>query len=51
MQKHLIGFGLRFIILGSLIANQIANACTTQTVIVNGKISVCTICGTVVSCF
>jgi hypothetical protein len=27
-----------------------AYACTTQTLIVGGKLQVCTICGTVVSC-
>jgi hypothetical protein len=28
-----------------------ANACQTQTIIVNGKITVCTVCGSVVNCF
>ncbi len=27
-----------------------AIACTTQTLIVGGKMTVCTVCGTVVSC-
>ena len=26
-------------------------SCTTQTIVVNGKITVCTVCGTVVNCF
>jgi hypothetical protein len=28
-----------------------AYACQTQTIIVNGKITVCTVCGSVVNCF
>jgi hypothetical protein len=28
-----------------------AYACQTQTVIVNGKMTVCTVCGSVVNCF
>lgn len=28
-----------------------AYACQTQTIIVNGKITTCTICGNVVNCF
>lgn len=28
-----------------------AYACQTQTIIVNGKITVCTVCGNVVNCF
>jgi len=28
-----------------------AYACTTQTIIVNGKVTVCTVCGNVVNCF
>ena len=27
-----------------------AYACTTQTLIVGGKVTICTVCGTVVSC-
>ena len=28
-----------------------AYACQTQTIIVNGKMTTCTVCGTVVTCF
>lgn len=28
-----------------------AYACQTQTIIVNGKVTVCTVCGNVVNCF
>ena len=28
-----------------------AYACQTQTVIVNGKITTCTVCGNIVNCF
>lgn len=28
-----------------------AYACQTQTIIVNGKVTVCTVCGSVVNCF
>ena len=28
-----------------------AYACQTQTIIVNGKITTCTVCGNVVNCF
>jgi hypothetical protein len=41
------------IIIGSLFlfgANLVYANCTTQTLIVGGKMQVCTVCGTVVSC-
>ena len=43
MRKALLGV-VTYMLLGS------AYACTTQTLIVGGKLQVCTICGTVVSC-
>ena len=50
MRKRFIGLALGLTIVFSLLATQAAMACTTQTLIVGGKITVCTICGTVVSC-
>lgn len=32
-------------------ASAYAAACTTQTFIVNGKVTTCTTCGTVTTCF
>jgi len=43
MKKIAIGL-VTYMLLGS------AYACQTQTLIISGKIKVCTICGTVVSC-
>ena len=43
-----LGFGLLFVV--GLLYGQAAMACTTQTLIVGGKMTVCTVCGTVVSC-
>lgn len=43
-----LGFGLLFV--ASLLYGQSAMACSTQTLVVGGKITVCTICGSVVSC-
>lgn len=50
MSKRLteLGFGLLFV--AGLLYGQAAMACTTQTLIVGGKMTVCTVCGTVVSC-
>jgi hypothetical protein len=50
MRKRLagLGFGLLFVV--GLLYGQVAMACTTQTLIVGGKMTVCTVCGTVVSC-
>ena len=50
MRKRLVGLGLGLTIVFSLLATQAAMACTTQTLIVGGKLTVCTVCGTVVSC-
>ncbi len=50
MRKRLVRFGLGLTIVLGLLASQGAPACTTQTVIVGGKMTVCTVCGTVVSC-
>ncbi|CAN1535006.1 hypothetical protein MCEREM21_01578 [Burkholderiaceae bacterium] len=50
MKKRLysLGFGIAFV--SSLFLSQAVLACTTQTLIVGGKMTVCTVCGTVVSC-
>lgn len=50
MRKLLTGLGLGLTIAFSLLATQTAMACTSQTLIVGGKLTVCTVCGTVVSC-
>jgi hypothetical protein len=44
MKKIAIGL-VTYMLLGS------AYACQTQTIIVNGKLTTCTVCGNVVSCF
>ena len=43
MKKIAIGV-VTYMLLGS------AYACQTQTLIVGGKVTICTVCGTVVSC-
>lgn len=50
MRKRLteLGFGLLFVT--GLLYGQAAMACTSQTLIVGGKMTVCTVCGSVVSC-
>ncbi len=50
MRKLLTGLGLSLLFVASLLYGQAALACTTQTLIVGGKMTVCTVCGTVVSC-
>ena len=50
MRKRLFGLGLGLLVVGGLLYGQAVLACTTQTLIVGGKMTVCTICGTVVSC-
>lgn len=45
MKKTLLAF-VTFMLLGT-----VAYACQTQTIIVNGKMTACTVCGNVVSCF
>lgn len=44
MKKIAIGLVTYMLLLSS------AYACTTQTLVVGGKLQVCTICGSVVSC-
>jgi len=50
MRKRLAGLGLGVLFVTGLIYGQAAMACTSQTLIVGGKLTVCTVCGTVVSC-
>jgi len=44
MKKIAIGLVTYMLLLSS------AYACTTQTIIVGGKVTTCTVCGNVVSC-
>lgn len=46
MMKKALLAAVTFMLLGTG-----AYACQTQTVIVNGKMTVCTVCGSVVNCF
>jgi len=50
MRNRLIGFGLGLTLVFGVLFSQAALACTTQTLIVGGKLMMCTICGTIVSC-
>ncbi len=50
MCKRLAGLGFSLLLVAGLLYGQAVMACTTQTLIVGGKMTVCTICGTVVSC-
>ncbi len=50
MRKRLVGFGLGALLAAGLLYGPAAMACTSKTLIVGGKLTVCTICGTVVSC-
>ena len=50
MRKSIFGMGLRLAFLAGFPISQSVFACTTQTLIVGGKMTVCTVCGTVVSC-
>jgi len=50
MYKRLARLGFSLLFVAGLLYGQAAMACTTQTLIVGGKMTVCTVCGTVVSC-
>ena len=50
MRKRLAEIGFSLLFVAGLLYGQAAMACTTQTLIVGGKMTVCTVCGTVVSC-
>jgi hypothetical protein len=45
MKKIAIGLVTYMLLLGS------AYACQTTTIIVNGKVTTCTVCGNIVNCF
>ena len=50
MRNRLIGLGLGLALVFGVLFSQAAVACTTQTLMVGGKLMMCTICGTIVSC-
>ncbi len=50
MRKRLISLGLGLTLVGGFLFSQAVVACATQTLIVGSKMTVCTVCGTVVSC-
>jgi hypothetical protein len=50
MRKRLEGLIFGVLLVAGLLYGQAAMACSTQTLIVGGKMTVCTICGTVISC-
>lgn len=50
MQNRLVGLGLGVALVFGMLFSQAVLACSTQTLLVSGKLMVCTICGTVVSC-
>ncbi len=50
MGKRLITFGIGLGLMATFFVSQAALACSTQTVIVGGKLTVCTVCGSAVSC-
>ena len=50
MRNRLVGLGLGLAIVFGVLFSQAALACTTQTLVVGGKLMMCTICGTIVSC-
>ena len=50
MRNRLVGLGLGLALVCGVLFSQAALACTTQTLVVGGKLMMCTICGTIVSC-
>ena len=50
MRNRLVGLGLGLALVFGVLFRQAALACTTQTLVVGGKLMMCTICGTIVSC-
>ena len=50
MRNRLVGLGLGLALVVGVLFSQAALACTTQTLVVGGKLMMCTICGTIVSC-
>ena len=50
MRIRLVGLGLGLALVFGVLFSQATLACTTQTLVVGGKLMMCTICGTIVSC-
>ena len=50
MRNRLIGLGLGLALVFGVLFSQAALACTTQTLLVGGKLMMCSICGRIVSC-
>jgi len=50
MRNRLVGLGLGLALVFGVLFSQAALACTTQKLMVGGKLMMCTICGTIVSC-
>ena len=50
MRNRLIGLGLGLALVFGVLFSQAVLACTIQTLMVGGKLMMCTICGTIVSC-
>ena len=50
MRNRLVGLGLGLALVFGVLFSQAALACTTQTLVVGGRLMMCTICGTIVSC-
>jgi hypothetical protein len=50
MRNRLVGLGLGLALVFGVLFSQAALACTTQTLVVGGKLMMCAICGTIVSC-
>jgi hypothetical protein len=50
MRNRFVGLGLGLALVFGVLFSQAALACTTQTLVVGGKLMMCTICGTIVSC-
>ena len=40
----------RMILVGLLVLSTSAKACETQTIVINGKVTVCTICPNITTC-
>lgn len=50
MRNRLVGLGLSIAVVFGVLFSQAVLACSTQTLMVGGKLMMCTICGTIVSC-
>jgi len=50
MRNRLVGLGLGVALVFGVLFSKAVLACSTQTLMVGGKLMMCTICGTIVSC-